>query len=294
VITEICKKLRTLKSALICTHIAPDSDAIGSSCALWLILNKLNINAKVYLSCELPEYLRPLTTQIEFCYEIPKTKVDAVIGLDTSNKERLGEKYKELLLSADMIFNIDHHISNTNWGQFNHVEAEASSTAEIVFFIAEHFKHGHDSALSNLLFAGLADDTGCFRYTNTTARSLEVAKRLVELGGSPSEVANAIYFSIPERVIRLRTAALSTLKTSLNGELASIYVDLQMLNSLGAAVEDSERLVDDARSIKGTIGVFFMRETKPDVWKFSLRSKDLRLDVNKLAQEFGGGGHRVF
>jgi bifunctional oligoribonuclease and PAP phosphatase NrnA len=293
---ELCAALKNIKTALITTHVSPDSDAIGSSCALQLGLEKAGISSFIYLVEEIPEYVSPLAAslveQSKIINTFPLEPVDAFIIVDTAGVKRINGKQDIPKSVAKCFINIDHHASNEVFGDLNYIEANSPSTSCIVLKILERLEIEVDSQIANLLFAGLMDDTGCFRYSNTTNQAFLAAARLVECGASPNDVANILHFSTPERVLKLKAVALANLKTELSGKLAIIAITKAMVSEIGGRIEDAEGLVDLARSVQGAVAAVLIREGD-DEWKVSLRSKIESLDVNKLAATFGGGGHKA-
>ena len=191
---------------------------------------------------------------------------------------------------SERVYVIDHHESNPAWGTNNYIDPRAAASAVIVFQIAKQLGQIVGPEVATLLFAGLMDDTGSWRFSNSNGQSFLVAASLVAAGASPEEVANAIYFSVPEKVIKLRSMALGTLQTHCDGAVASIAVTRQMLEACDATIEDSDGIVDIARSLQGVRCAVFMREREQG-WRVSLRAKDSSIDVNQVAGVFSGGGH---
>ncbi|MCB0324259.1 MAG: hypothetical protein KDD69_11835, partial [Bdellovibrionales bacterium] len=163
-------------------------------------------------------------------------------------------------------------------------------TAYLIEQLFAHFGMTPSVAAAQLLLAGLMDDTGSFRYSNATVAAFDCAARLVAQGAAPEHIANILYFSLPERVLRLRAMAFNGLALLLEGRLAVIAVTDDMLQSCKADASDTEGVVELARSIEGTVAAAFLREIDSG-WKVSLRSKDPRVNVNTIAGRFGGGGH---
>ena len=289
---ELLGALAQVRSVLICTHVFPDVDAVGSSCGLLLGLKKLGVEASVWFPKPLPEKFRRLTAAVAISYEAPLRRFDALLGVDTATRARLGAGCLEAGSRADRVFNIDHHISNEDWAELNYVDVEASASAEIVEALLGRLGVELDSRIAELLYAGILDDTGCFRYSNATPRALAAASRLVRHGVRAEQTANDLYFSVPERVFRLRARALASLCLEFDGRVAVITVTKAMLIECGAVDSDCEGLIDLAREVQGTLCAIFIRETD-EGWKASLRSKDDQLDVHAVAAAFGGGGHRA-
>ena len=280
-----------LDSAIVSAHIAPDPDAIGSSTALALGLARLGKRTSVYLADGVIEKMRPLIRSVAVSNKIPDERASAVLVVDTAAKKRVGDFYADLFTRGERVFNIDHHVSNDGWGDINYIDGQAAAAAVIVFEILKELNVKFDSELANLLYAGLIDDTGQFRYSNTDRRALETAAALVELGAQPYVVANALYYSVPARVQKLRALALSGIKLELGGRAAIVVVTKEILAEAGAKDEDTEGLIDEARALEGTECAVLIRELQLGGWKISLRSKRLDFDVNQIAGKFGGDGH---
>ena len=288
--TKLAADLASLSQAVISTHVSPDADAIGSAVALQRGLASLGVEAKVFLEDPLPERFTTLVGDAPLVHELPKEKVPAVVVVDSASKKRVGKRIDALLALGETSFNIDHHGSNDCWAETNFVDSKAAASAIIVFDLLVQMGASVDSQTANLLFAGLMDDTGCFRFSNSDKRSFETAARLLEAGASPEYVANELYFSVPERVLRLRAKALANLRLVLDGRVAVLSVSSEMLDELQARPEDTEGLVEIARSVSGTIAAVFIRQLDSS-WKLSLRSKTKNVNVNDVAAAFGGGGH---
>lgn len=289
-LSDLCAALKAEKEVLIASHISPDPDALGSCFALQRGLATIGIAGTVYLSEPIPERLQNLFGNAIYTLDAPSRKYPALIGLDTASKKRLGPEFPRLLDYAERVFNIDHHASNEMWGSVNFVRPDVPATAVLVLAVLESLRASIDAQTANMLFAGLSDDTGSFRFSNATETAFAAAARLQRLGAEPEKIANALYFSLPERTIRLRARAMSSLKFVAAGKIALVAVSESLLQEVGAKPEDTDGLVDIARSCEGVVGAVFLRELA-DGWKASLRSKSSTFDVNAVAAEFGGGGH---
>lgn len=290
-IDDISQIIQEANSVLIATHIHPDPDAIGSAFGLAKALKENDIPAQVYLPEPLSERFSFLAQGISVCSE-PVENIDLLIGVDTATKARLGGKADELITSANKSINIDHHFSNENWAEVNYIDDTAAASALIVTELLNEMGFAISSKVANLLFAGLADDTGSFRFGNTSAESLRSAALLVDRGADPELVANGLYFSTPRRAFTLRAKALSSMQFISNDRLGIIVVPKSLLEQSGAIAEDTEGLVDEARSVEGVVGAALIRELD-DGWKVSLRAKADAFDASAIAQDYGGGGHKA-
>lgn len=189
-------------------------------------------------------------------------------------------------------FNIDHHVSNPAYADVNFVDSDSSATAQIIFRVLTSLGAIIDEDLATLLLSGIVDDTGSYRYSNTTEDVFRCSAELVKLGANPELIANTLYFSTPKRVAELRKLALAELKLFAEGRIGMIVVTKDMLAKAEAELADTEGLVEEARSIEGVIVAVLVRELD-DKWRVSLRSKDPNCDVNKVASNFDGGGHKA-
>lgn len=291
-IVEFCAALRSLKSVIVTSHFSPDADAIGSSAAMVHVLKDLGMEVTWYLQDPIPRRMLPFVQGLPVVHEVPGTKADAVFGLDSATLSRIGDSAPLLLQQGNKSFNADHHISNDHWADFNLVVPQSASTAEIVLNMAEVLGVALRPEVAGLLLCGLMEDTGSFRFSNTTPESFQNASRLVQLGARPREIAQELFFSIPPSMIRLRAEVLGGIRVFGDSRVAIAVVTEEMLKRCGAESEDTEGLVDEARSIQGTIAAILMKQ-KAGIWKLSFRSKDDRLDVSALAATFGGGGHKA-
>ena len=287
---ELVDRLSSHSSYLISAHVSPDPDAIGSAVGLAQSLSLIGKSAECYFADAPPKSMETFLGGVLIHREAPKSMFDALVVLDTASKVRVGKDVDSLLKLVSCGYNIDHHISNELWAEYNYVDATAAASAQIVLQIIRRAKLGVDRGVANLLYAGILDDTGGFRYSNTSGDALRAAASLVDLGAEPQEISNCLYFSIAERVLKLRAHCIQGIRLYYEGRFAVLSLSQVELDESGCSKEDSEGLVDLARSIAGVEACAFLREAESN-WKISLRSKSPHIDVNKIAATFGGGGH---
>jgi phosphoesterase RecJ-like protein len=282
-LSDIALLIKKHSRLAICSHVFPDPDAIGSSVGLQRGLSSIGIHARVCLSAEPIERMRPFIQResIE-----PIDEIDLILCVDTATRARA-----DALPNSDAtIVNIDHHESNELWGDLNYVDPRSASSSMIVAELLDELGVELQADVSNLLLAGLVDDTGSFRYSNTDAKALRAAANFIECGAEPEKIANALYFTVPERRLRLQARALERLKILRNGTIGIVSVDNAILGELGASADDTDGLVDIARCVAGVQAAVFIREFQGK-WKLSLRSQSDSLNVNAVAGVYGGGGH---
>ena len=285
-LSEIAEIIKKHDNIAICAHVFPDPDAIGSSCGLERGLAKLGKKVSVCLSEPPIDRMKEFSSASSIVYPKSPSNFDLIICVDTANKERV-----DAMPEVDaLILNIDHHESNALWAKYNYIDSKSASCSIIIAELLALLEVPLDKEIGSLLLAGLVDDTGSFRFSNTNRKALESAAMFIDAGASTEEVANALYFTVPERRLRLQAKGLERLKLYENGTIGLISITQDILESLEATADDTDGLVDIARSLKGVLVAVFIRE-HAGKWKFSLRSKSKDLSVNKVAAEFGGGGH---
>lgn len=285
-------KLLEHRDFILTSHISPDPDAIGSTCALALALKQVGKGVALYFADPLPERMLKLVPSLPFLAEAPTKSFETLVICDTAALKRIGAAADTVLSLAEISFNLDHHVSNIGFAKHNHVDEHAPATAVLVAELIPHLGAKLTSEMANLLLAGLLDDTGGFCFSNVTARAFECAAGLVRAGAKPEVVSNELYFTQPLRVLKLRAAAIESLRVLLDGKLAWITVSKTDMERAGAKTEDSEGLVEIARQVAGSEVAVLQRELE-DGWKLSLRSKSGQVDVNVVAGVFGGGGHKA-
>ncbi|MFN3599455.1 MAG: DHH family phosphoesterase [Aquificaceae bacterium] len=273
---------------LIASHESPDADTLGSALALYLFLKKKG--KKVFVGCKdsVPHFLDFLPGS----QEVIKLPVEEVFSLalvvDASGFSRVNAEVRAFKRAR-----IDHHIGGEFYGEYDYIDPKAPSTTALVYkLLCAWDKSAIDEDIAENLYAGLATDTGFFKYSNTTAETFELAKELVELGAKPHWTY--INFAERERVnkLRLLSKVLETLSLEEEGLVAGITIFDRFFKETGCQYADSEGLVNYPRSLEGVEVAYALIE-KPEegVWKISLRSKG-KVDVAKIAESLGGGGHK--
>ncbi len=294
---QIVDCLVGLKSVLILSHYNPDADAYGSSLGLGLGLRALGIKVRFLNESGIIPRYDFLSGINEVVTAIPSDTFDAVIACDCGDEKRMGDTLKDQLLKSKVLINIDHHASNTRFGTLNMVVAHASSTSELIFNLLSliQVKTGKkviSSEVATCLFAGISADTGSFRYASTAPSTFKAAQDLMGYGAQPWQVAEALYCRNSLSSVMLQAEALTTLTTHASGRIAKVVVPDALLKKHHATADDTEELVERARNIAGVEISVFIRE-EDGIWKASLRAKNASTDVSKVAQQFGGGGHKA-
>lgn len=271
---------------VICSHIDPDGDAVGSCLGLWHALKKINKKAVVCLYSKIPERYRFLPGCDAIVGEIPANYCN-LISIDAPNINRLGFSETDWKNSdVNFTFNIDHHESNCSFGDLVMVDSSACASAELIFDLIRELDITMDRDICTCLFTGITTDTGCFKYSNSTAKSHIYAAECIAQGIDQELIMKEIYASFPIARLELETMVMSTLK--IKNRVAWACCDLDMLNKCG--YDDTEDIVNRLVEIRDADIAVFFREPEKNVIKASLRSSGAA-NVSQIAANFGGGGH---
>lgn len=285
---KIRKELKKAESALVAGHMDPDGDSIGSSLAVAMLLEKLDITTTIYSQDGIPKvyHFLPWTERVQNKLE-PSRRFDLAIVLDSSGIDRLGSKIN-IRDVAKVVINIDHHPDNTQFGDINYVE-NSSSAAEQVYQLCKYLKIEVDRKMAECLYVAMITDTGNFRYENTSEVTFEIAAELLRYGVETHEITTRIYDTKSIPSIKINALALSQLEFSDDRKLAWCAVSEEMMRKARAKSEDLIGLVDQIRSIEGVEVAILFREEREKI-KVNFRSKH-RINVSEVAKCFGGGGH---
>jgi len=289
----ISNALRDARTVGVASHIRPDADALGSTIAfaLWLrdcgkevtAYNEEGSTAKFhYLPCHEIVSLPPATPQ----------KFDVFVALDTSVKNRLGTVNKAIA-PGTTILNIDHHISNENYGDVNFIDASAPATGQILLEFFQHVGARVSAEMATNLFAAISTDTGSFQYAGTNERTFAAASHLISCGVDVPGLSRAMYDSQPRRRFELLRHALNTAEFHCDDRIATFSLPMDLVERLKVLPEDNEGIIDHLRSIDGVEAAVFFEELPEGKVRVSARSKFPRIDVCKVCKQFEGGGHAM-
>jgi Exopolyphosphatase-related proteins len=290
---QILDILKKHQRFLIAAHVHPEGDAIGSQLAMAHLLKQMGKTVRIVNADAVPHNLcfLPDAALIENCRAVEPQALtfDAALILDCPVLERVGAV--QALLKDALIVNIDHHISNNEFGAVNWVDPKASSAGEMIYAL---FKSGAiplDQASALYLYVAIMTDTGSFHYSNTTSATHHIAAELLSHGINPTKIYENIYETKSFDTMKLLAEVLSGLKRSRDGKYVWFKVTLEMLKKNNLTEESTEDFIDFVRMVEGAEVVAFLREMRSrEVVKVSLRSKS-EVDVNAIAKHFGGGGH---
>ena len=293
-IAQIAELVRSHDDFVICGHVSPDGDCLGSQLAFAALCKHLGKRATCLLAYDDPiDYgLRFLPGAAEM---VPAADFEGEVGmfvtLDVPTAERMGDDAAKLHAAAPATLTIDHHIPQGPFSQHCHVEQEAAACALIVWDLACELGFSDDAALATCCYAGVLTDTGRFQYQNTDRRALAAAGQMVAAGADPALVAREVYQSRSRQSLALEARMLERMEFVGNGQFVLSYLMRSDFVETGAQKSDAEPLIDVLRSIRG-VRVACMLRQLPDGVRGSLRAKD-DTDVAQIAKGIGGGGHRA-
>lgn len=278
---------------LIACHVDPDPDCIGSLLALDWLLERLGKRSQP-LSHDgiLPQWrFLPRIERIASPREPAawsEETWDALVVVDCE-VSRTGSA-AAWADRVERVINIDHHVTNPGTGHINLVVPDAAATGAVVYRLIREAGAELDADVATLLYAAIMSDTGSFRFSNTTAETFEIAADLVRHGAQPDVISREIYETRSWEYVRLLGRVLETLQRSPDGSVAWIVLSQEMIREEGARQDESEGFIQYPRMVDGVEVALFFRETESGAVRVGFRSKE-RVDVSRLAQEFGGGGH---
>ncbi|QAA33206.1 DHH family phosphoesterase [Clostridium manihotivorum] len=285
---EIANKILQMNKIGITFHVSPDGDAAGSVLSLCQALRKIGKEAYMISKDAISYNLSflPFSNMLNGECVKPKDGTDCVIILDCGNKERISA---ELDNFKGTVINIDHHMSNDLYGDFNYVDVNAAATAEIIYELINILNAPMDSDIARCLYTSLVTDTGSFRHSNATTTTHIIASELLKFNISHSDIHSNIFDNKPYEKLKLTGYVLSNTELMFDGKLAVMEISKDILNKLNMILDDSSDIISQGLQIRGVEGSVLFREVDGGV-KVSLRSKKY-LNVNKVASVFGGGGH---
>ena len=271
------------------THKDADGDTLGSALALALTLEPLGKSVPVLSSPPVPAAWWFLPGIERVNREAPPAHTPVFI-FDASDPSRAGA-YEPVVSQAQLVVNIDHHVSNTRFATINLVSTEAASTGELVYDLLKAWKLQIPPGAASCLYATILSDTGGFRHDNTSAHALRAAAELVQLGADPVMMARGLFKSRPASSLRMQGRILQGLHYEFDDRLVWGSISQAGLRDSGATTDQADSAIDQLNTVRGQELAILFKEAGPRLTKVSIRSRD-QVDAAELAGRFGGGGHR--
>lgn len=287
---RITEQLLKAQNIVILPHINADGDALGASIGLALALKNLKKNVNVLTEEEIPGNLDFLPGQDLVNQEGPDV-YDVAVNIDNGDITRLGKR-ETYYHNARVRLSIDHHSTNKVEADISYVDTTSSATGEIIFdLITQYLKAGMNKDIALCIYTAIVTDTGCFRYTNTTSRTLNISSQLLEYDIDFPLVIKKAFETISCAKLSAIKQIINSLRLYQNGKIAVSYLTKEDIESFSLKSDDFEGLVNIGRNLEGVEVSIFLREDEKDNFRVNLRSNDY-VDVSKIAESFDGGGHK--
>lgn len=280
--------LQGAKTVALSGHIRPDGDCVGSVMSIYQYVKKNMPQIEVKVFLETPSSVFGCIQGIEEIDSIMETQecFDVFIALDCTS-DRLG-KAEPIFKNAKKKINIDHHISNSGCGEINVLVPDASSTCEVVYDLMNPEKL--DVEIAKTLYIGMVHDTGVFKYSNTSPKTLRIAADLIAYGFDFPKIIDETFYEKTYVQTLVCAKAVSESVRFMDGKCIFSVVDKAMMQFFGVGPKDLDGVINQLRIVKGVECAIFMYQTGDMEYKVSLRSNGL-VNVSLIASFFGGGGH---
>lgn len=293
-IEKFDESIKSANDIAIFTHVSPDGDTLGSSLAIFKVIQEYyKKNVTVFISDKIPKvydflpYINCYKRTDDLQYE---NKIfDLAIAVDIATIERMGKGFS-LFAKSKFKINIDHHKSNTNYGDINIINPKASSASEVILDILDDLKIELTKDIATFIYVGILTDTGGFRYDNTSQKVLQKAAKLLDYGLSHSELCQKCFMTKEKKALLLTANAILNAKFLLCDKIVYTAITLNDMKKYNAKNEHTDRIVETLRQIETCDVALLFKENLNQITKVSLRSKIF--DVSNFASKFGGGGHK--
>jgi phosphoesterase RecJ-like protein len=287
-LSQVVELIEAKEKFAITSHRRPDGDSLGSSLGLYWLLRALGKDVEVIMRDPAPHAYQQLpgaanvrvTPAVDDSY-------DAVFVIECSDVTRPGLDD----LEKQFVVNIDHHATTALFGKINWLDSTASAVGEMIYNLCKATGVRVTREIAECVYTALITDTGSFHFSNTTERTFKVASELLRTGVKPAKAAEAVFASYPWSRIQLMGAVLSTARRDSTGRVALLRHSLEMQHAAHSSDEDADGFVNYPLTVGEVEAVAMLRESEPGVYRTSLRSKG-EVNVARVAEKFGGGGHR--
>jgi len=287
-LSQVVELIENKNRFAITSHIRPDGDSLGSSLGLFWLLRALGKDVEVIMRDSAPPAYQKLpgadivrvTPAVDRAY-------DGVFVIECSDIDRPGL----IDLDKQFVVNIDHHSTTELFGTVNWIDSTASAVGEMIYNLCKATGVRVTKEIADCVYTALLTDTGSFHYSNTTERTFKIASELVRIGVKPAKSAEAIFGSYQWSKIELLSQVLSTAKRDESGRVAWMRQTMEMQERTNASDEDADGFVNYPLAVGEVVVTALFKESGPGVYRTSLRSKG-DVNVAKIAEQFGGGGHR--
>ena len=289
-IDAVIELINNSQKIVILPHDSEDADAVGSSYAMKLVLESMGKNAVCCFSRSIEHRLEFMGSDYILQDEAEKYAYDLCLCLDCGDINRLGSRVS-LLNSAKHTVSIDHHETNTMFAEKNIVDANSAATGEILFELFEAMAIKMTAQVAANLYTAISSDSGSFKYSNVSAKTMQIAAKLLEYDIHHADIARKLYDTETVPVMRFKGALMNNIEQYFGGKLCLVAITKAMLDRYCVEERDIGDAVNIARSAEGCSIAVSVRETDEKI-KISFRSNGEH-SVSEIAAKFGGGGHKM-
>lgn len=289
---ELTDQLKKSQNIVIISHNRPDGDTTGSNLALRLYLSSQGKSVTSACADELPSNLHFLPESDKFVTEFLLEDYDTVIIVDAGARHlvRFFDTYPELTRTRKPIISIDHHYSNDKFGTINVIDPKETSTTSLLYRYFMHENIEITPEIATCLLNGIYTDTGSFQHSNTTPNTLKISGKLIKAGADFKTISTQNFKKVSTNKLKLMGEVLSTTQVDQSGRVVS-GVKKETFEKYNATSEDLSGVVDFLNSIPDTKYTLLYTEDNAGSVKASLRTQQEEVNVAKIAETFGGGGH---
>ncbi len=280
------------RKVLVVSHIDPDGDAVGTQLAFGKYLSDMGKDVCMVRDSAIPgkynflpqvDHIRPAASLA------PEFTIDTAVILECPQVERIGSPHR-FIQDDTRIINIDHHRNGVELGDVNWIDVNASSVGEMVYEYFLHVGYSINPAVAQQLYTAILTDTGRFRYSSTSPRTMSIAGELIRAGANPRKICDNVYYNLRPSAVKLLGKVLNGIEFYQNNRFCLLTLTNEMLTDTGADSSESEGLADFTLFNQGVRAGALLKEIDDCNTKVSLRSNN-GLDVARIAAMYGGGGH---
>jgi len=290
VIDRILEVIRDGKTFCIVGHVRPDGDCIGSQLGLTLALRNEGKKVVCWNEDAVPQKYKFMDP--DGLFQKPKRgrRFDCVIATDCASFERLGKAGK-CIADRKTFINIDHHESNTRYADINWVSAREPSCGELIYRLLKVARWPISRPIADCLFTAISTDTGSFQYPTTRPGTFHTGAELVTRGADLAKICDEVYQSFPLSRVRLLKHLYTHFRLTHQNQIAYLWLRKADFARAGSESDETEGLIDHIRDIEPVVIACVFEEVEPELTRISLRSKNTKVNVSEIAEQFGGGGH---
>ena len=291
---DIIRAIKAHKNFVVTMHVNPDPDALGAALAMTLFLRSIGKTAALINEGPCPSWLR-FMPQSRCCRpfhppQVGRIRPDAVIVLDCGDIRRIGQ-VAQFIRPGVKIINIDHHVTNTLFGDHNLVHVRQSSTSEILYGLLKAARCRFTRDIAAVLYLGILTDTGSFGFSSTTPHTHRVVAELLKFGLPVDDLYRRVYETMPKEDLKAFLSLMNTLTLHHDGQVACLTITKKQAAALSADFDLKDKVFGFLRAVKGLEVIIILTEQEKKKTRLNFRSRG-RVDVARFASRFNGGGHR--